>query len=164
MGSRLVCFAVVALLLIACRRSEPGIPLIAAFSAESRVGRLIATWSPHGPDRARYHVDVVNQLADPLYVRLAHVRLLRAGSTVGRALDTVACVIPAGATARPLAGIATLQGGEADGFEIERFALPLSERGRGFYREYLLQRRPGQEASIDAEIAAYAQAPPCPMP
>jgi len=39
--------------------------------------------------------------------------------------------------------------------------VPLSERGRAFYREFLLRQRPDAAAQIDAELAAYASAPPC---
>ncbi len=147
--------------LSSCRRAEPGIELIAAFSAESRVGRLTATWHDVGSGHVEYRVEVVNQLADPLYIRLGGFTLQRGGTAVGHAADQSACVAPAGATVSPLAGQMTVDGGPADGFEVERFALPLSERGRSFYREYLLQRRPGDTAAIDAEIAAYARAPAC---
>jgi len=38
---------------------------------------------------------------------------------------------------------------------LGRADVPLNERGRALYREWLLERRPEQRAAIDAEIAAY---------
>jgi hypothetical protein len=142
--------------------------LIAAFSTDSRVGRLTATWSSTAAagsgERAQgpvdYRVDVLNQLAEPLFVRLRDFRLLNGGAVLARGADEVACLAPPGQTAGVLRGT-VLAAGAPDGFEVERFAVPLSERGRSFYREFLLRQRPGDAAAIDAEIAAFAAAPRC---
>jgi hypothetical protein len=151
-----------------CRRGETGIALIAAFSTDSRVGRLTATWSKtpaagsgeRAEERIDYRVDVRNQLAEPLFVRLRDLRLLDGSAVVGRAAEQVACVAPPGETAGVLRGT-VLTAGTPDGFEVEHFAVPLSERGRSFYREFLLRQRPAAAAAIDAEIAAFAAAPRC---
>jgi len=157
-----------ALALAACARSEQTVDLIAAFSNDSRLGTIAAHWEGTGAERGgrralRYRLDVDNKLAEGLFVRLSGFRLTGVDELAPDGI-AVACIAPPGRTADVLAGLLWLdeqQWGDIDGFEVERFALPLSERGRAFYREFKLRQLPGQAAAIDAEIAAAAAAPPC---
>ncbi|MGH7789565.1 MAG: hypothetical protein ACRERC_22025 [Candidatus Binatia bacterium] len=157
-----------ALALAACARSERTVDLIAAFSNDSRLGTVTAHWegtgAAHGGRRAlRYRLDLDNQLAEGLFVRLGGFRLTGVDELAPDGAS-VACIAPPGRTADVLAGLLWLDGeqwDDIDSFEVERFALPLSDRGRAFYREFKLRQLPGQEAAIDAEIAAAAAAPPC---
>ena len=146
---------------------------MAPFSDDTVVGELTATWSDSGEERPRagttdrerkvtFRVDAVNYLSDGLALRLRDFRLLAGGA----AIDTAAvadCTLAPGATPRVLAGsvwVAASQARAIGGFQVERLAVPLSERGRAFYREFLLLQRP-DAAAIDAELAAYAAEPPC---
>jgi hypothetical protein len=149
------------LALLGCRGEEPGEPLLAAFSGESRVGRLQASWGSAAAKQGtvRYRVEVRNQLADSLYVRLERFRVLDGTTVVGAADEAVGCIVPAHGAATVLKGAIDLAAA-GDRFEVERFAVPLSERGRTFYREYRLRQR-AEPTAIDAEIAAYAAAPEC---
>jgi hypothetical protein len=157
-----------------CTRSHGTVELMAPFSDDTVVGALTATWrdagewrlagGPDTPERkVLFRVDAVNRLSDRLYVRLRDFRLLARGE----AIDTAAsaeCTLAAGATDGVLAGALWVPASLAQrigGFQIDRFAVPLSERGRAFYREFLLLQRPGAAAAIDTELAAYASAPPC---
>jgi hypothetical protein len=166
---------VAALVLAGCARGQSSLPLLAAFSDESRVGRITATWVatglPHpatggGPAQRelRYSVDLLNESAEPVFVRLRDFRVLAGTAEAARAGETVACALRPGPNPGVLHG--TLWVGDdrlaaLNGFDLNRFAVPLSERGRAFYREFLLGQRPGDATAIDAEIATYTSAPAC---
>ena len=151
----MLCVGLLVPLLSGCRKAEPGEPLLAAFSSQSVVGRLNATWT-----KDAYAVKVANRLAEPLYVRLSGFRLLAGDRVVAQAEQSAACVVNGGDEATVLLG-QFHAAPDADGFEVDRFAVPLSERGRAFYREFALQKRPGDAAAIDTEIASFAAARPC---
>lgn len=157
-----------------CTRSQQTIDLKAAFSDDTIVGRLEATWSAAQGERTEGHVaqravtvrvDAVNLLADRLYLRLGGLRLI--GPHDATALDELhrECAIPAHATSTVLQATAWLPAADASairGIAVAQLAVPLSERGRAFYREFLLRQRGGPAAAIDAELDRYAAAPPCP--
>ena len=165
-----------ALLLAAagCARSHGTVELMAPFSDDTVVGELTATWSDTGewrlpaaadnPQRkVRFRVDAVNHLSAGLYLRLRDFRLLARGEVIDTAA-TVECTLAPGTTAGVISGALWVPASLAQrigGFQIDRFAVPLSERGRAFYREFLLLQRPGAGLAIDTELAAYAAAPPC---
>jgi hypothetical protein len=46
-------------------------------------------------------------------------------------------------------------------FAVHSFGLPLSERGHGIYREFLLQSKKYTTSDVDAVLASYAGAPNC---
>ena len=162
-----------------CSRSSDGLSLIAPFNEETKLGELTAVWKQTGEERefahavrlkepeveVQFRVDVSNEMNDPIFVRLTDFVLQ---SKDGLALATeqhkVECTIPPGRTQGVLYGsvwVTKRSAEQAGRFDLGRFAVPLSERGRGLYRQWLLERRPGQEKEIDAELQAYAAAPAC---
>jgi hypothetical protein len=166
------CWLVLALLpLAACARSSGTAELKAAFSDDTVVGALEASWQKDGEaregngpaHRLAFRVDATNRLSAPVYLRLREFRLLGPWGKVG-AGGAIDCALAPGTTVGVMRGTVWLpaaQAGSVRGFEVDRFVLPLSERGRAFYREFLLRQRPGDAAEIDAEIGRYAAAPPC---
>jgi hypothetical protein len=170
------CSGLLLSLLIAagCTRSAATLELIAAFSDDTAVGELNATWRDTGEERPGsapntrerkviFRVDAVNRLSDPLYLGLRDLRLLGPAGALA-VPGAVACALAPGTTPGLLSGAVWVPARDAPGihgFEISRFAVPLSERGRAFYREFLLRQRPGAAAAIDEEMAAYAAAAPC---
>lgn len=155
--------------MLACRRADPGVPIVAPFNDESRIGRITATWEPAPGDSSnrtlQYTVRVENRLADGLFVRLDHFRLQdTAGKSLAVATEKRECVVAGGATEIVLQGKLEIPAGDATratGFGVDHFGVPLSERGRGIYREFLLQSEKYTAAAIDAEIDGYLQAPNC---
>ena len=148
--------------------------LLAAFSDDTVVGEIDARWTDSGDRRdvatgaaehkLTFRVDVVNRLADPLYLRLRHFRLLLADGPREDSTAEVECALAPGTTPAVLSGAIWVTGEAAAavrGFQVDALAVPLSERGRAFYREFLLGQRPGAAAAIDAELAAEAAAAPC---
>lgn len=153
-----------------CQRGQPELPLIAAFSVETEVGRLRPAWhetgatrpGPNGVEREiAYRVDAHNALSDRVYLRLGGVRLLGGGAVVGRDERVRECALAPGETEAVLSGTVWVGAAPPDGIEVDRIAVPLSERGRAFYREFLIAQRPGDQAAIDAEIAAKSNVPAC---
>jgi hypothetical protein len=162
------------LLCAGCARSSGSVELMAAFSDDTVVGQLTARWdapsarrdaTPAGRDcTLALHVDALNRLSDPLYVRLRDVRLIGPGGAYAVAPAAVECALAPGPTRGVLAGSVALPCTDATGvraFRVDALAVPLSQRGRSFYREFLLGQRPSEAAAIDTEIAALAAAPPC---
>lgn len=158
-----------------CTRSEQTIDLKAAFSDDTIVGRLAATWHPAEErtsgtvaERAvTVRVDAVNLLADRLYLRLDGLRLIGPNGPTGLDQAHSECAVPANGRSTVLQVTAWVPAAQASGIRgiaIEQLAVPLSERGRAFYREFLLRKRGGPVATIDAELDTYAAAPPCPNP
>jgi len=167
--------AVLLLLLIGCSRSQRTIELKRPFSDDTIVGTLTAQWNETGIARpagvsgaaereVAFQIDVDNRLTDPLYVRFREAQLVGQGGVIPTADASVACTLAPGHTADVLHGSAWVPATQAGGvrdFRIKYFVLPLSERGRAFYREFLLGQRPNDAASIDAELQTYAAAAPC---
>lgn len=168
---------VVALLLVVgggCSRSDQTVELKPAFSDDTVVGHLRPSWSATGRERVadgeRQHelvvrVDAVNQLAEPLYLRLTSLRLVGPDGPIQADQTRAECALPPGTTdgvVQASMWVPNLDG--IRGAEVDYFSVPLSERGRAFYREFLLRQRPGDTAAIDAEIAGYAAAPACAAP
>lgn len=166
MRSRFARLPLLALLLAsgACRRAEEGVFVTAPFNDATRLGRVEAHWTPTAGG-LHFEVRVENRLTDRLFVRLGDFALLdRELRPLVRSTETRACVLGPEATGVVLSGDVALA--EADAarvatFDVTRFAVPLSERGRGIYREFVLQQRVRTPAAVDEEIAAYAAAPPC---
>ena len=166
----------VALVLAAagCTRTHGTVELMAPFSDDTVVGELTVTWRDagewrlaHGPDtperRVLFRIDAVNRLSDGLYLRLRDFRLLARGEALDTAVSAE-CTLAPGTTQGVVAGALWVPARQAQGiggFQIDRLAVPLSERGRAFYREFLLLQHPGAAAAIDTELATYAAAPPC---
>lgn len=158
--------------LAGCARSSDTIDLMAAFSDDTIVGELTASWHDGGEERQSgdvkerrlaYRVDAHNRLSDPVYLRLRRFRLLGGDGPVPIG-DTVECALQPGTTAGLLDGSVWVPVPQATAIRrmrVEQFAVPLSERGRAFYRQFLLQQRPDDAVAIDAEIAAYMAAPRC---
>jgi hypothetical protein len=176
------CLFVLLLLGASCSRDSKAVLLTAPFNDETEVGEVTATWKATGKDRAfadatrleepevelQYRVDLRNDLKEPAFVRLAGFQLLsRDGLAVGRDDRKVECSLAPGKTQGVLAGsvwVAKRNADQVEAFTIERFSVPLSERARALYGEWLLQSRPGQEKAIEAELGGYAAAPPCTAP
>jgi len=160
---------------VSCSRSSGSIELMPPFSDDTVVGELTASWADNGRQRVAdtagsiqhqvgVRVDARNHLSDPLYIRLQHLRLVGPAGPVEAPEATIACTLAPGLTAGVLEGRVWLPASEAGSvrrFEVDHIAVPLSERGRAFYREFLLRQRPGDAAAIDVELAAFAAAPPC---
>jgi hypothetical protein len=167
---------VVALLLViggGCARSDRTVELKPAFSNDTVVGLLRPTWSSSGEQRAAggerqqrliLRVDAVNQLSDPIYLRLSNLRLVGPDMPIPADQAGVECALPPGATEGLIQAVAWVpiqRLGDIRGVEVDYFAVPLSPRGRAFYREFLLRQRPSDGAAIDQEIATYSAAPLC---
>jgi hypothetical protein len=166
--------ALLVLLCAGCTRSGGTVELLAPFSDDSVVGQLTASWHETGNVRAEsasepgarevaFRVDALNRLSDPLYLRLRDFRLTAGDGTSARSAATIECALAPGSTPAVLSGTLWMPSTERAtirGFRLDHFALPLSERGRAFYREFLLQQ--GREAAaIDAELAVSTAAPVC---
>jgi hypothetical protein len=163
-------FAFIGLLWIAltvgCQRGPSALYITAPFNEETRLARVDATWQVAEGGQAKYSVQVENSLADRLYVRLEGFSLTGAhGKALAQAVGQGACVLARGQKATVIAGDLLLPAeaaGHIDGFDVKRFGVPLSERGRAIYREFLLQSQKFSGAEVDAELAGYQNAPPCP--
>jgi hypothetical protein len=166
------CLLVLLLGCLGCSRAEQTIGLKAAFSDETVVGELRPIWTASGEERdsptgrerrMTLRVDAVNRLSDPVYLRLSNLRLSAGKGPIAPSTAT-ACTLPPGRTEKIVQIDAWVPVGadEHPTIAVDYLAVPLSERGRAFYREFLLQQRPSDAAAIDAEIATYAAAPPCP--
>ncbi len=163
------------LLVAACSRSQRAVDLKPPFSDDTIVGTLTVRWAETGdrrpagesgaPEReVAYHVDVANQLHDALYLRINDLHLVGQGGDIATPESRVACTLPAQRTEPVLQGSVWIPETQSSGVRdarVQYLAVPLSERGRAFYREFLLQQRPGDAASIDAELATYADTPAC---
>jgi hypothetical protein len=163
-----------------CNRDEGKVILKPPFDAKAKVGEVTASWEPTGEERAfadgrklaapqvrlQYQVNVQNRLAEKMFVRLSEVRLTdKDGVALGQDAARVDCVLRVGDSAGVLRGevwVAKDKADEVSGFAITHLVVPLSEIGQGHYREWMLQGRKSDEASVDAEIAGYAAAPACP--
>jgi hypothetical protein len=167
---------VIAMLLLiggGCARSDQTVELKPAFSNDTVVGQLRPTWSPSGAERnadgvrqqrIMLRVDAVNQLADSLYLRLSKIRLVGPDGPISADETRTECALPPGTTDSVLQTSVWVPVASLDairGVEVDYFAVPLSQRGRAFYREFLLHQRPTDGAAIDAEIATYTAAPVC---
>lgn len=154
--------ALAVLVLVAgCRRREEGVFVTAPFNEHTRLARIDVAWEISG-DTLGFDVRAENRLSDRLYLRLGGLRLLdERGEVVGSSQEFRGCILAAGATDSVLRGVLPRPAADVEGFEIERFGVPLSDRGRAIYREFLLQSGSGAPAEVDAEIAGYAGAPPC---
>jgi hypothetical protein len=179
-GQRLVVLLVTLLVPGACSRGENGLPLVAPFNSETRIGTVRAVWSVTARERAfadgvrlaererevQYRVDVESRLEDKVYVRLATFRLLdEKGIVVAESPLSVECTLGSGRTRGVMTNSVWVPAGSVERiarFGIHSLAVPLGERGRAIYREWLLQSRPGSEREVDAELARQAAAPPCP--
>jgi hypothetical protein len=177
-GGRFAAAALVALA-FGCWRDSNGVVLSAPFNDATEIGRVTAVWKNTGEQRSfaggtrlkaaevrfQYRVDVKNELDEPLYVRLGAFELVgEDGLSLGRDETVRRCAVAASAEEAVLEGsvwVAQSAAKQVESFRLRRFAVPLSERGRALYREWLLQRRPGQQARIDATLAAHARAPGC---
>ena len=74
------------------------------------------------------------------------------------------CTLDAGTTEGVLVGDVWLAKAAAErptAFQVDHFAVPLSNDGRKAYHDWLLKGRPGEDTVVDAEIARLAAAPPC---
>ena len=160
---------------VGCTRSEQTIDLKAAFSDDTIVGHLQATWTA-AAERGRgdvaeravtVRVDAVNLLADRLYLHVAGLRLIGPNGPIDLGQAHSECAVPANGTSTVLqatAWVPATQASDIRGIEVEHLAVPLSARGRAFYREFLLRKRGGPVTAIDSELATYAAAPPCTTP
>lgn len=162
-----------------CWRDSNGVYVTAPFNEATELAELHAVWRNTGEERAfadasrldeaqvrfQYRVDVHNHLEERLYLQLGKFELLDdARLSLGSADDGIRCVLAAGKIEGLLEGSVWVAKGSAEkvgGFRLDRFGVPLSERGRAMYREWLLQSRPEEGGAIDAELAVYASAPPC---
>lgn len=163
-----------------CNRDEGKVILNPPFDAKAKVGEVTATWQATGEERAfadgrklaapqvrlQYQVNVRNRLSDKMFVRLSDLRLTnKSGVELGKDAAHVECVLRVGDSPGVLRGevwVAKDAAGDVSGFALTHFVVPLSEIGQGHYREWMLQGRKGDAASVDAEITGYAAAPACP--
>lgn len=163
-----------ALLCAGCAHSGGSLELLAPFSDDSVVGEITATWSAGGATRdvgspvrterqVEFRVEALNLLSDRLYVALHHFRLMTADGATAESAASVECTLAAGERTAVLTGSLWIGGSAAAirEFRVDHLAVPLSERGRAFYREFLLRQRPDAMAAIDAELAADAAAASC---
>ena len=166
-------------ILCGCWRDSDGVYVTAPFNDQTKLAEIEAVWRNTGEERAfadatrlaepevrfQYRVDVVNRLEDRLYVRIGNLELVDADSlSLGSAAEKINCVLDAGKTEALLDGsvwIPKRAAKKVADFRLERYGVPLSERGRAMYREWLLQTRPGEEAEIDADLTRYANTSPC---
>ena len=165
--------------LAACSQGDEGVELTAPFNAETEVADVTAIWTNSGQERTtagetalkepevrvRYRVDVRNRLKGRLFVHLANFRLMDdQGKELSSDTQSAECTVGAGTTEGVLDGAVWVPKSAIDKtkeFRVDHFSVPLSARGRALYRQYLLERRPGAAAAIDAELARYVAAPPC---
>lgn len=165
--------------LAGCHDDSTRLYVTAPFNEETELADVNAVWRDTGEERNfaessrldepqvrfQYKVDLRNRLEHGLYVRLGGFQLVDdAGLSLGKADDSVKCVLAPGTTEAVLEGgvwVPKRSAKKVAGFRLRRFGVPLSERGRAMYREWLLQRRPEEGDAIDAELAGYAATPPC---
>jgi len=166
--------------LVGCRRDTSKIDLVAPFDDGRVLAEVRATWSPGAEKRTfaggrrlketeqrfQYKVDVRNRQSDKLLVRLDTFALIdKAGLEIGRDETRVECVLSADGADALLSGEVWLPeraAKDVHGFAVGHSAVPLDDKGRAFYRDWLLKGRPGATAEVDAEIARDAAAPACP--
>jgi hypothetical protein len=169
-----------AVVFASCSRDGNRVILTPPFNDRTAIGEATARWENAGEERffagdrkldepqvrLRYRVDATNRLEDKLFVRLGDFRLVgKAGGEIARDGTRVECILGNGQTRGVLSGdvwVTAHAAGDIHGFGITHFAVPLSNRGRALYREWVLQGRKMDAAAVDAEIAAYAVAPDCP--
>ncbi|MBI1814587.1 MAG: hypothetical protein HYR72_06395 [Deltaproteobacteria bacterium] len=162
-----------------CSRDGESVPVVAPFNAESKIGEVTAVWQNTSEERAfadgtrlpepqvrfQYRAEVHNRLHDKVFVRLTNFQLTDTqGLALATSPATVACALAGDATVAVLAGELWVPKNGVDAvrrFSVSPFVVPLSERGRALYREWLLQGRTDKAAAVDAEIAGYAAAPAC---
>lgn len=177
MRALLVTWRTVLPLLLAwgCTHEAERVFLTAPFNERTEIGEVTADWRHSGDERnvadgesevrIAYRVDVRSRLHDPMYVELSDFRLVGTnGATTRGDGATVKCKLEPGLSEGVLHGNVWVSKHAAErvrDFRVTHFAVPLSDRGRALYREWLLQRRPDETAAIDAEIAQLAAAPPC---
>jgi hypothetical protein len=167
---------------LGCSRDSGGVLLTAPFNDRTEIGRVTAVWKNAGEARAfadgvrlaepevrfQYRVDVKNDMEHPVFVRLGGFELLsKDGLALGRDDSGVECTVGSRGAEGALSGSVWIPKRSADkvgSFRISHFAVPLNDRGRALYREFLLSTRPGEARAIDAEIAAYAAARGCGEP
>jgi hypothetical protein len=167
---------------LGCRSESSHLSLVAPFNEHAKIGEVTATWVASGEERTfaggarlrqpemrfQYRVQVRNLLQDKLYVELADFQLTDAqGMELAADSRRSECVLAAEGSAVSLAGEIWLPRRSKEriaGFEVRRFAAPLSERGRALYREWLLQGRPRDTAEVDKRFSVYAGAPQCGAP
>jgi hypothetical protein len=172
--------SVLLLAVAGCNRDEGKVILKPPFDAKAKVGEVTATWQATGEERAfaegrklpapqvrlQYQVNVQNRLSEKMFVRLSDFRLTdKSGVELGKDAARADCVLRVGDSNGVLRGEVWVSKDAADDvseFAINHFVVPLSEIGLGHYREWVLQGRKGDEASVDAEIVSYAAAPACP--
>jgi hypothetical protein len=155
-----------------CSRSEPRAEQVTelkpVFSDETVVGELRSTWqagteSGDGQRVLRLRIEVVNQLADDLYLRLRDVQVLGPNGALPVAAAVDGCILPGNARQPLIEATIAMPAADAaavSGISVDSLSVPLSERGRAFHREFLRRRRATLE-EIDAELDGYAAAPPC---
>lgn len=165
--------------LLACSRDSGGVLLTPPFNDATEIGRVTAVWENTGEERAfadatrlkepevrfQYRVDVKNDMDHPMFVRLGGFQLLsKEGLEVGRENSNVECIVGTRGAQGALSGSVWVAKHSADrvgSFQIGHVAVPLNDRGRALYREFLLSTRPEEAQAIDAEIAGYAAAKGC---
>jgi hypothetical protein len=165
--------------LAACQRADEGVFLVAPFNPQAKLGKVEAVWRETGEERNsgggvrlpepearfQYRVDVRNRLRSPIFVRLSDFAFTSEdGVDLGGDESRRECVTVPGLNEAALTGEVWVRKSLAPGvkgFRVSTFAVPLSDRGRALYREWLLQRRTRDAEEIDAEIRGYLNAPPC---
>jgi hypothetical protein len=171
--------ALTVLLLAACSHDKEGVELVAPFDGGGSLGRVTAVWSKSGKDRAfaggvrlkesevrfQYRVDVRSRYRDKLFVEVGNFQLVDAnGLALGSDTTTTSCILPDGTLQGILSGEVWLPrrlGERVKAFRVAHLAVPLGDRERKQYREWLLRGRPDGGGEVDAKIATYAAAPPC---
>ncbi len=164
---------------LACSRDRSTVVVTAPFNDSTKIGELTAVWNDSGEERAfanaqrldtpevrfRFRVDARNRLDDGMFVRLGNFQLVdRSGLTIAASDQRAECILNAGTTEGVLSGevwVPKTAVNDVAGFRVAQFGVPLSERGRSLYREWLLQERAHEPAQADAEIAGYLAAPAC---
>jgi len=170
--------ALAAMLFFGCRRDE-GAVLLAPPYADDKIGDVSAVWSDTGEERAfaegrrldgpevrfRYRVDVRNRLEEKVFLRLEEFNLIAAdGVAIAKDPARVECALNAGRTTGVLSGeiwVPKRRVQEVRSFRIGHLSVPLGDRARAAYREWLLKGRPGATTEVDAEIGRYAAVPAC---
>ena len=143
----------------------------APFNEETTIATVMASWETQpaaagaSEENVHFVARVSNRLADRLYVRLDNFELTDAsGAPVVSSPLRRGCIVAANADSVVLSGDLRLRRGSAAriaGFRVERFGVPLSERGRSIYREFLLQSEKFTAAQVDGEIQGYLNAESC---
>jgi hypothetical protein len=179
-GDSLLRGAVVLLgIALGCSRDSREVLLTAPFNDDTEIGRATAVWQSTGEERAfaggarlkepeirfQYRVDVKNEMEHPIFVRLGGFELLSEdGLALGRDDASIECTVGSRGAQGVLSGsvwVAKHAASKIGRFRLGHFAVPLNERGRALYREFLLTTRPGEAQAIEAELAGYAAAKGC---